>query len=176
MEDSDDLVGWWLVLGPVAMAVIAGCVVVGVATFVPGPLRLPEWLDAVFGLATVPVLLAAIVTGRRMQRRRRRILDEIESVAPAAWPTALFLLVGFVVLVMTAAAGGPDGEPEQRGDHYVLRYQRDITEITRDEYVRYENLDRRWAAGAVGALQTPGLALGLYALGRRRHDRQAVGT
>lgn len=95
MEESDDLVGLWLVLGPVAMAGIAGCVVVGLATFVPGPLRLPEWLDAVFGLAAFPVLLATVVTGRRMQRRRRRILDEIESVAPAAWPTALFVLVGF---------------------------------------------------------------------------------
>jgi hypothetical protein len=175
MEDSDDLVWWWLVLGPLAMAVIAGCVVVGVATFVPGPLPLPEWLDAVFGLAAVPVLLATVVTGRRMQRRRRRILDEIESVAPAAWPTALFVLVGFGVLVV-AAAGGPNGEPEQLGDQYVLRYQGEITaELTRDEYVRYENLDRRRAAGALGALHTPGLTFGLYALARHRQARQTVG-
>jgi hypothetical protein len=166
--EEADLVGLWRFFGPVAMMGASGCGVVVVSTFLPYSLVLPRALVVVWSVVLFPVMFLFVGTVSQMRRKRRNVLSRIEAAAPAAWPLAALLIAVFAVAGLTGATG-PSGDAEIRDGRYVLTYRGVVTEIiSRDEYERYETLERRLIAGGTGALYAPGIALGLYARKRPR--------
>jgi hypothetical protein len=168
---ADPAVAVWLVCGPVAMVGAAGCAVIAATTFLPDPLAVPRWVVVAVALPVLPICLLSVVTARRMRRKHRSVLSTIESVAPNAWPIAALLFAAFAVITLTSF-GGPAGDPTIRHGRYYLVSHGVATPITREQYARYEPLERRSEAGVCGGLYSPGIALGMYM--RERHRRSKL--
>jgi amino acid transporter len=163
--DGDGVVALWRVCGPIAIVGAVGAVAVVASTFLPDSLAMPRSVVATVAVGAFLLLVLAVATVIAMRRRRRRsVLSTIESVAPDAWPLAAVVVVMFGVVWLTSL-GAPSGDPMERDGRYYLNNHAVLTEITRDEYERYETLSRRGVAALTGALYCPGIVLGLYAHG-----------
>jgi hypothetical protein len=145
----------------------ASCAAVAVVTFLPGPVVLSARMTGTVAVLALPVLVVAVATLASLGAKGRNVLDRIERESPSAWPIALFLIAGFVVVALTGMTG-PSSQPEQHGDRYYLAYQGRLTEeITRHEFDEYENLTRRTYAGLAGGVYSLGVGLGIHARDRR---------
>jgi hypothetical protein len=172
-SDGDELAHGWRILGPVAMVGAGGCALIAASTFLPDPLVMPRAVVVACFATALPLLVLSFATFADLRRKRRSILSTMESVAPDAWPTAAIVL-GVFLLVALTGAGAPSGDPKVRDGEYFLNNHGVLTEISRDEYERYETLKRRTLAGVIGGLYTPGIALGLYAHGLGDASHQSV--
>lgn len=167
--DGDDLVALWRVCGPIAIAGTIGSAAIAASTFLPDSLAMPRSVVATVAVGAFLLLVLAVATVIAMRRgRRRSVLSTIESVAPDAWPLAAIVVVVFGFVWLTSL-GAPSGDPMERDGRYYLNNHAVLTEITRDEYERYETLSRRGGAALTGALYCPGIVLGLYA---RAHEQR----
>lgn len=161
-SDAGELERSWRVLGPVAMVGAAGCALIAVTTLLPDPLVMPRAVIAVCAGAALVLLVLSVATFMSWKRMNRNVLSTMECAAPDPWPLAAVLLAVFLVIALTGL-GAPGGAPQARDGRYFLNNHGVLTEISSDEYERYEALRRRMLAGGIGGLYTPGFALGLYA-------------
>lgn len=171
-SDNQGLVDSWRVLGPVAIVCAGGCAVIAVSTFFPDPLVVPQAVVVLCAVAALPLTALSVATLKALKGKGRSVLSTMESVAPYAWPLAAIALGVFLLIALTGV-GGPSGDPQVRDGRYVLNNHGVLTEISRDEYEKYEALSRRIVAGGIGGLYTPAIALGLYARRRSNVSRRS---